>query len=247
MHQTDLFPEEAPQLPPYTVRESSRAKRVSIRVSIEGDVEVVVPSRFDRKQLPEMMQQRRDWILKTQAKLKAERADTVEDWDTEQPEQLDLQAISEVWKVAYQAHRSPTLCIPGRGKTLKIRGRVDHLPTCHELLRQWLTHKAHKALIPWMRQLSFDIDLPFKQISIRGQKTRWASCSERKDISLNYKLLFLPQPLVEYVLIHELCHTVHMNHSKQFWQLVEAKQPDYLLHRQAIKKGWQYVPRWLET
>ncbi|MGC1525969.1 MAG: M48 family metallopeptidase, partial [Phormidesmis sp.] len=65
--------------------------------------------------------------------------------------------------------------------------------------------------------------------------------------SLNFKLLFLPRPLVHYVLVHELCHTVHMNHSKHFWALVAKKQPDYQWRRDALKKAWRYVPRWVET
>ncbi|MEM8809533.1 MAG: SprT family zinc-dependent metalloprotease [Cyanobacteria bacterium P01_G01_bin.38] len=255
MHQMELFPSHEPAMPPYTVRESQRAKRVSIKVSLEGEVEVVIPPRFNRKQLSGLLEKRRDWILKTQAKLKAERADIVADWHAERPQKLELQWCSrnpndtktETWKITYQAHSGPTLCIPAPGKTLKIRGHIEHLPTCYEVLRQWLAHKAHKEIVPWIRQLSFDIDLPFKQASIRGQKTRWASCSSRKDISLNYKLLFLPAPIVEYVLVHELCHTVHMNHSKKFWALVAEKHPEYRLHRQALKKGWQYVPRWLES
>jgi hypothetical protein len=114
-------------------------------------------------------------------------------------------------------------------------------------LRKWLAHQAHRELAPWLRQLSISLGLPFHNISVRGQKTCWASCSSGKNISLNFKLLFLPRPLVHYVLVHELCHTIHMNHSKDFWALVEQKQPDYAWRRAAIKKAWRYVPRWVET
>jgi hypothetical protein len=97
-----------------------------------------------------------------------------------------------------------------------------------------------------LRELSFDINLPFNRISIRGQKTRWASCSTQKNISLNYKLLFLPPDLVHYVFVHELCHTVYMDHSSAFWRLVSEKQPDYQHFRHQIRDGWRYIPRWVE-
>jgi hypothetical protein len=59
------------------------------------------------------------------------------------------------------------------------------------------------------------------------QKTRWASCSRHRTVSLNMKLLFLPPELVRYVFVHELCHTVHMNHSREFWRFLAVKEPRY--------------------
>jgi hypothetical protein len=78
-------------------------------------------------------------------------------------------------------------------------------------------------------------------VSIRGQKTAGPAASSDKNISLNYKLLFLPPELVHYVFVHELCHTVHMNHSAAFWKLVEEKQPGHQRFRDEIRDGWQYV------
>ena len=241
----DLPTSSAAELPSYQVRESQRAKRVSLRVSVEGDVEVVIPHKFDRSQIPALIEQRRDWIIKTRAKLLTTRK--ADNWQDEKPDQVELRACKETWRVVYEKTADPgAICLPTPRKTLKVRGDVDSIPICQAVLQQWLSHRAQRDLVPWLRQVSFDIDLPFKQASVRGQKTRWASCSSRKDISLNYKLLFLPPNLVEYVLVHELCHTIHMNHSKQFWALVGKKQPDYEPRRKAIKKGWTYVPRWAE-
>ncbi|MEO1592637.1 MAG: SprT family zinc-dependent metalloprotease [Cyanobacteria bacterium J06632_22] len=246
MHQLELFSSSAvSQLPEYQVRESRRAKRVSIKISVAGEVEVVVPPHFDRSQLPALIEQRRDWIVQTREKLLS--ATTVDNWQDEKPAQIELRAHGEAWQVVYEKTAEPgAICLPVPGKTLKVRGNVDSIPVCQAVLRQWLSHRAKRDLVPWLRQLSFEIDLPFKQASVRGQKTRWASCSSRKDISLNYKLLFLPPDLVEYVLVHELCHTIHMNHSKRFWALVEEKQPGHAPRRKALKKGWTYVPRWVE-
>ena len=261
-------------LPGYRVRESNRAKHVSIKISVEGDVEVVVPPRFDRAQLPSILEKRRDWILKTRARLLSDRPQATDDWHLKKPDTIllrwrskntaapDTQASGkrtargfqvadpklERWSVRYQPNASgQTLCVPSGGNQLTIRGDTDHLPACQAVLRQWLAHRAQRELAPWLRQLGFDLDLPCHRISVRGQKTRWASCSSHKDISLNYKLLFLPRPLVHYVLVHELCPTVHMNHSKAFWTLVGEKQPDYTWRRDQLKKAWRYIPRWVET
>jgi predicted metal-dependent hydrolase len=254
VHQLDLFATILPQLPPYQVRESERARHVSIRISLQGEVEVVVPPRFDHAQLPSILEKRRDWIVRTRTRLLAEHeknkanafGDAQVDPKTILPTTLELRSQAETWQIDYKSDPHTNLCLPTPGKILKIQGQIDHIPTCHQLLKQWLTHKAYRDLIPRLRQLSFDIDLPFKQASIRGQKTRWASCSSRKDISLNYKLLFLPPTLVEYIFVHELCHTLEMNHSKKFWHLVGQKQPSYEQWRTELKTGSQYVPLWLD-
>lgn len=238
----------------YTVRKSKRAKHVSIKIAVDGSVEVVVPPTYNCNKIPSLIKKRRSWILKNRERLLQEHQDTPADWQVNQPEKLALRwqaplaqaTPHEVWKISYETHPGPTLCIPLPGNSLKVRGNVDHYPTCHQVLCEWLGHKAHRELVPWLRQLSFDLELPFKRPSVRGQKTRWASCSSSKNISLNYKLLFLPKEVVHYVLVHELCHTEHMNHSKAFWQLVEEKMPDFEPYRKILKNGWKYVPRWVE-
>lgn len=273
MSQLTLFPSlEADQnrnstgLPAYQVRESKRAKRVSIKISVEGRVEVVVPPRFDRSRLPDLLEKKRDWIEKTRSQLHNTAETTSDDWQVEKPQTIvfrwqsmsladpDTASYSndpnlDIWSVSYQNSDQGrrTLCIPSSGNHLTLQGNTEHLPNCQGVLQKWLAHQAHKDLAPWLRQLGFDLNLPCRRISVRGQKTRWASCSSQKDISLNYKLLFLPRPLVHYVLVHELCHTVHMNHSAKFWALVGEKQPDYPQWRNELKTGWRYVPRWAES
>ncbi len=252
-------------LPAYKVRESSRAKRVSIKISVEGEVEVVVPPRFKRSKLPEILKKRQGWIEKTRARLLSDRVHTSEDWQVEKPDTILLRWRSneiddnhqnayqqddaiETWSVGYDLMPGDkTICIPGPPHHITLKGNTDYLPACQAVLRNWLAYQAKRELAPWLRQLGLDLGLPCRNVSVRGQKTCWASCSVRKDISLNFKLLFLPRPLVHYVLVHELCHTVHMNHSKDFWALVGQKQPDYLWRRKAIKNAWRYVPRWVET
>src|SRR5437660_1296677 len=77
-----------------------------------------------------------------------------------------------------------------------------------------------------------------------GSPRRWARRSASKNLSLNTKLLFLSPDLVRYVLIHELCHTVHMNHSGDFWRLVACHEPGYRVLDQALRAAWKTVPQW---
>ncbi len=72
-------------------------------------------------------------------------------------------------------------------------------------------------------------------VRIKNGKSRWASCSKKGNLNFNYKLLFLPLPIVDYVVMHELCHLAHFNHSPKFWALVAEAVPDYLTRRRALR------------
>jgi predicted metal-dependent hydrolase len=100
-------------------------------------------------------------------------------------------------------------------------------------------------LIPWLKRVSNETGLSYSSVAIRQQKTRWGSCSSRRLISLNARLLFLPADLVTYVLVHELCHTKHLNHSSRFWRLLESYLPDYRQLDRQLRMGDRYMPGWL--
>lgn len=76
----------------------------------------------------------------------------------------------------------------------------------------------------------------YKRISIREQKTRWGSCSSKGTLSFHWKLMLAPPAVLDYVVVHELCHLKHMNHSREFWQAVERIMPDYKVHRSWLKE-----------
>ncbi|MEB3290071.1 MAG: SprT family zinc-dependent metalloprotease [Leptolyngbya sp.] len=245
--QLELWDRIPPELPDYRIRESRRARHVSIKVHVNGDIEVVIPLGFDSAQVPEILHKRRDWLWQTVRQVERKTANLAEAHFEAKPSQIDLRARHQTWEVIYRSSPGQRLTLSQPSPlTLLLRGDVENDRACANLLRQWLTRKAQAEFAPWLREISFEVGLPFNKISIRGQKTRWASCSTHKDISLNYKLMFLPPELVHYVFIHELCHTIHMNHSKAFWRLVGDKQPDYQGHRDHIRDGWRYVPRWVE-
>lgn len=75
----------------------------------------------------------------------------------------------------------------------------------------------------------------YNRVAIRDQKTRWGSCSSRGNLNFNYKIIFLEDDLAEYIIVHELCHLVEMNHSSKFWDRVEKACPDYKSIRQRLK------------
>lgn len=75
----------------------------------------------------------------------------------------------------------------------------------------------------------------FNQINIRSQKTRWGSCSSKGNLNFNYKILFLPEKIADYIVVHELCHLKEFNHSRKFWELVAKTFPEYKELRKRLK------------
>ena len=233
--------------PEYSVRESPKAKHVSLKMSIQGNLEVIIPKGFDQNRIPEILQQKQSWIERVTRRMVTQQALAGSDVLADRPERIALQAIAENWQVDYSPNqKSGIRAKEYSGCRLLLEGNAENAEDCKTVLQQWIAHKARVHFAPWLRSISRDLALPFQGISIRQQKTIWGSCSIRKTISLNSKLLFLSPSLVRYVLIHELCHTIHLNHSRDFWALVGTYEPDYEMLDANLRDARYLVPWWME-
>lgn len=110
------------------------------------------------------------------------------------------------------------------------------------VLESWYRQQAWLYLPLRLRQFAEDLRVRPTRITVRSQKTRWGSCSMRGTISLNWRLMLLPSDLADYVLIHELCHLRHLDHSPRFWALVSTLLPDYHERRCALRTVNAFLP-----
>jgi len=234
----------------YTVRESTRARRVCLKVTYRGHVEVVVPHGFDARRIPALVRGKQAWIEATLQRIALRCSNENAHWSASDalPDIITLPAISERWQVIYTATDKPrvTLTMDDAHTRLVLHGNINNALLCKTALQRWLVCKAQHHLTPWLGQLSNEKNLPFNQARVRSQKTRWGSCSRQKNININCKLLFLPTALVQCVLVHELCHTIHMNHSSKFWALMKKMQPDYAALDMQLRNTRHWVPEWME-
>ncbi len=99
-----------------------------------------------------------------------------------------------------------------------------------------LKEQARTILEKRVPELNTLYGFAYKNITVRNQKTRWGSCSTKGNLNFNYKVAFLPQEMMDYVIVHELCHLSEFNHSKKFWNLVAKVIPDHVDIRRSIKK-----------
>ena len=234
--------------PTYAVRVSSRARHVRITLSLRDGLVVVVPRGFDRSRIPGILEQKKRWLEKAREKINEQRQ-FVEPGPSEcLPARLSLQGIGEEWTVDYRQTESPHVtAVEGPGNRLLVSGDAGSTEACKAALGRWLNRKGHEHLEPWLERLADECGFELKRVRIGAQRTRWGSCSSRKTISLNAKLLFIPEDLIRYALIHELCHTKRLDHSRKFWALVNQHQPDYPVKNKQLRAAWRFVPAWLEV
>jgi len=236
-------------LPAYTVRVSDRAKSVRLSLSVEAGLEVVIPADYDHLKVPELIHKKLDWIVRNQLKLDQREAFFQSQAPHELPDRINLRSLGEEWQIEYQQVSTKSRAIVIQEKkselTLVVKGHITDIEACKFFLKQWLMQKAETHLFSWLRKVSIRTKLPYRTTAVRSQKTLWGSCSGNRNISLNYKLLFLEANVVEYVLIHELCHTIHMNHSDKFWGLVSKFEPNYKILDKSLNQSWQVIPAWL--
>ncbi len=241
---------QLPDLSSYTVRVSDRAKSVRLSLSIEGGLEVIVPHNYDHLKIPDLIQKKRDWIVRNQLKLDEREAFVQSQSPQILPDSILLRSLAQEWQIVYQQTPTKSNSVSIKEQKhqfqLVISGNIDDVASCKALLKRWLMHKAEQHLFMWLRKISDRANLPYRANTIRSQKTLWGSCSGDRNISLNYKLLFLEPNVVEYVLLHELCHTVQMNHSDKFWKLVSKFEPNYKALDKSLNQAWQIIPAWLD-
>jgi predicted metal-dependent hydrolase len=209
---------------------------------------VVVPEGFDIARVPRLVEDRSGWIRKVQASFDTLRPVACMTDDGDFPSAAVFAGIGETWNVRY--HHGSEGRVSARavdGNTLLLSGAVRDSRLCGKALVGWLRTRSSLKLVPQLLHLADLHGFRISKVTLRKQRSRWGSCSSRGAISLNTKLAFLPPELVRYIMIHELCHTRHMNHSRKFWSLVGTLDSCCEVHDREMNDAWRFVPGWAES
>ncbi|MCK5890003.1 MAG: M48 family metallopeptidase [Methylococcales bacterium] len=225
------------------MRRSLRAKKLRVIVTPDK-IEVVAPNNTSEKQVRDFVKEHKDWIERTYSKVKDQK-----------------KAIKKTVPESYK----DGILIPFRGGPCKLN--VSKTSSACEtqvvykkgefnvVIPDLLSNKndesewVHQALIIWMKQQAYkDVweiveeygqkkNLYPNAIRIKTQKSRWGSCSAKRNININWLLMLAPKAVLTYVVIHEICHLKEMNHSARFWDLVGEHYPLYQQQRDWLKKN----------
>jgi predicted metal-dependent hydrolase len=200
----------------YQVRRSDRARRVRVTVDAARGVEVVLPRRASEREAAAAIRELRPWIERRVAELAGARAAVAARGETVPYLGRALALVSESGRVRV-ARRGDSLLVPAGDARMAA-------------LERWYRRAARSEIEPRLDRACSLAGTSYSRLTIRGQRTRWASCSRAGAMSFNWRLLLAPEAVLDYVVWHEVCHIEVMDHSPRFWRLLAARSPGYREH-----------------
>lgn len=207
----------------YSLIKSSR-KSIGIIVNSDGSVVVRAPQRATKKEIDDVINKRIDWILKHQKKFE-QLGPAYSKWEFVDGEKHLLLGNEYVLRVN-----------TGAFNTVRLNGKFIDVVCNNEsmvkpLMVKWYTLKANEMMpdiiMPVVNQFKSKYHRSPAKISLKNMKSRWGSCSSKANISMNIKLIKSTRSCIEYVMAHELCHLLQMNHSKNYYSLLTEFMPDW--------------------
>jgi predicted metal-dependent hydrolase len=206
---------------PYRIRRSDRARRVRVSVDALEGVEVVLPRRATARDARDAMRELGPWVQRRLAQIERARAELGRREGFVPFLDGELRVVSEPGRT--RAHR--------RGDDLLVPGT-----DWREAAERWYRRAAREEVAPRLDRACEAAGARWTRLSIRGQRTRWASCSPTGAMSFNWRLLLAPEPVLDAVVWHEVCHLDVADHSPRFWALLERRCPDYKVHQRWLRR-----------
>ena len=205
----------------YTVARSPRARRVRVSVEADGQVVVTLPRRAPARAAAEAVRELSPWIERRRRALRRAAAEVERAPGT----------------VPYLGQELRLVPQPGRERVHR-RGDVLLVPTgdARPALERWYRRQARTEIAPRLDAAVARAGTRYSGLTIRAQKTRWASCSSTGAMSFNWRLLLAPEAVLDYVVEHEVCHIEIMDHSPRFWALLESRVPDWREHSRWLRR-----------
>jgi predicted metal-dependent hydrolase len=212
----------------YTVRTSPKARHARLEVSYETGLTVILPQGYPGNRIASLLIDKKGWVLKKLAECNRVRLQNLVN---------DNRVIVYLGSELKVSRREVT---DSMGKVvLEPEGLALYLKTdspSNQIIEKWLRLQARELFSVKAQKLSAAIGVNYHRLNIRSAKTRWGSCSPNGNLSFNWKLIMAPDEVINYVVAHELCHLIELNHSSKFWQLVENCCPEWRLHRKWLMK-----------
>lgn len=203
------------ELPDNYILIRKEVKHARLRVSEDGRVRIIAPSAFSEEDIMAMLKKKAKWIEKNVKYFNG--------MSTIELQRNQLLLFGNRYSYFYDTTYAQKVVVDHEHKT--ITSQKDLLePKTQE---KWYRSVAKKHLTNRIKELSVKMKLPFNKLFIRESKNKWGNCSKKKNISLNWKLIKAPDYVIDYIIIHELLHTVVMSHTHKFWTLLKSYYPDY--------------------
>jgi predicted metal-dependent hydrolase len=201
---------------PYTLKWSDKARLARLEIRPEAGLTVVVPSHYSMDRVRPLLFKKQRWIvdkLDRYGFLDGQRGNPLKAGDL-------LPYLGRNMKLETQESQDEAGSVRLGGGSLVVC-MAPGATKLHLSLERWYRKEAKNKIEPLVEQLSRRMGLRYNRVTLRGQKTLWGSCSRKRNLNFNWRLMMTPEPVIEYVVVHELAHLKQMNHSHRFWEIVE--------------------------
>ena len=204
-----------------------RSNRKTLSISINESAELIVraPNRISDQKIQNFINEKENWITRNQSVVKAR----VEEAGKDKNMLLYLGTLFPL-KTDNNAKK-----ISFNGKEFLVD--LQNKEKTNKSLKTWYKNKFKEVAVPRLFYFAEKHNLQVNQVRIKEQRTLWGSCSSRNNINLNFLLIMAPLKVIDYVIIHELVHTIHKNHSANFWSAVEEIMPNYKEAKHWLKEN----------
>lgn len=222
----------------YSIRRSRRAKHVSLSIGAVG-LQVVAPFTMNESEIISLVEKEQNWIITKYERYRQNRQIPAE------------REFVSGEKLIFIGHNYPLIVLEhtdgctnvnltagqflvGIDVDIPIEKRREEI---QGKLEQWYRRRAKELITERLEYFSVKIGVKVNSVRFKNQKTRWGSCSQKGNLNFNWKLVMAPRDILDYVVVHELCHFKQMNHSPEFWRLVGTQISDYKERRKWLKEN----------
>lgn len=216
----------------YTLLRGKR-KTISISISLDQEVLVKAPDQITEEELQKILEKKAGWIVRKRQELARRH-----------PDQEFPQGLAEGRPLLYQGREYSLRILTGQKEEkielshgeLLVHTDSGQEETIRLLLVQWYYEQAGQYISRQVAYYNQYFKESINKIRIKDQRSRWGSCSSRRSLNFNWRLIMAPPEVADYVVVHEMCHFRYMNHSREFWSEVAKILPDYQRHRTWLRE-----------
>ena len=205
-----------------------RSKRKTLSLTINENAELIIraPKRLSIEKIQDFINEKENWINRKKRLIENQIKDVTSNHNK-------LLYLGNLFPINVEQNASKELFFTGE-EFIANSIEPDSLSLS---IKKWYKNKFKEIALPRVAYFANKHNLMVNQVRIKNQKTMWGSCSSKNNINLNYLLLMAPMGVIDYVIVHELIHTIHRNHSTDFWDSVESIMPEFQEHKRWLKKN----------
>jgi predicted metal-dependent hydrolase len=205
-----------------------RSKRKTLSLTINENAELIIraPKRLSIEKIQDFINEKENWINRKKRLIENQIKDVTSNHSK-------LLYLGNLFPINVEQNASKELFFTGE-EFIANSIEPDSLSLS---IKKWYKNKFKEIALPRVAYFANKHNLMVNQVRIKNQKTMWGSCSSKNNINLNYLLLMAPMGVIDYVIVHELVHTIHRNHSTDFWDSVESIMPEFQEHKRWLKKN----------